>query len=139
MLISCSIRYALGVVAVSILAVVHTASFDYHGSRQPREKAICFDPALSELDGRLGAEYLKRFRSLSPDGQALIRMSQRSWLHFVGIVCPVDPSPGSQDPLPEDSNARALVLERRDPVKCLTGAYKDRLEQVGQVGQRMGP
>jgi hypothetical protein len=76
---------------------------------------------------------------LTPAGQLLLKMSQKSWLHYIGIVCPMAPFGTRQNPLPPDPSVRYMVLQKREPVKCLTEVYKERLEQISQAGQALGP
>lgn len=100
------------------------ASFDCAHATSPREKAICGDPALSALDGRLGRLYRERRALLSPQGAKLLQNSERNWLRFVGLVCSSD-GPESK-----------LWLNRKF---CLTRQYNERIEQIQEVAQKVGP
>jgi uncharacterized protein len=86
---------------------------------------ICQEPTLSDLDAQLGRAYEERRAILSPHGGELLHRSELSWLHFVGIVCPLTvPAKAASGGLPKD---------------CLIGQYKERLEQLAKVGQKFGP
>jgi uncharacterized protein len=99
------------------------ASFDCTHAASPQEKLICGDPILFELDERLGRTYQERREALSPQGAELLHSSQRSWLRYVATVCAAA--------VPND--------DRRDnPKDCLQSRYKERLKQLGDVGQRLG-
>src|SRR5579875_2136516 len=100
------------------------ASFDCARAASARERAICADPALAALDGRLGRLYRERRARLSPEGARLLQDSERSWLGFVGIVCS-----------PSDPEARARPNRR----SCLMRQYSDRMEQLQKAGERIGP
>jgi uncharacterized protein len=79
------------------------ASFDCGHAALPREKMICSDPALSDLDSKLGRLYQERRELLSPHGAALLQTSERSWLQYTATVCPlVLPSGADGQPQPKD-------------------------------------
>jgi uncharacterized protein len=121
--------YAAGLAAIVGIFTIHGlalgASFDCAHATAPREQLICADPDLSDLDGRLGRAYQQRRAVLSPQGAELLQSSQRSWLRFIATVCPLK--------APADADSRQL------PKNCLADHYKERLDQIAKVGQRLGP
>ncbi|OYD83919.1 lysozyme inhibitor LprI family protein [Azospirillum brasilense] len=76
---------ALGLLALPTAAVA--AGFPCSKATTPTEKAICADPALSALDGKLAATYraaLDRLSGASPEESAAVaavKADQRAWLH----------------------------------------------------------
>jgi len=106
-------------------APVLAASFDCASAKAPREKLICGDATLSELDGQLGRAYQARRALLSPHGADMLQRSELSWLHFITLICPLDhkENNGSLD----------------QPTTCLQRRYQERLTQLAKVGQRLGP
>jgi uncharacterized protein len=124
--IGAGLAWSIG--SLGIPGLVLAASFDCKQAASPREALICQDPALSDLDGRLGRAYRERQAVLTSHGAELLQSSQRSWLHYIATVCPLDVS---NDAIKSDG--------RRDPKKCLADRYRDRLDQLATVGQRLGP
>src|SRR5918995_1409905 len=59
---------------------VHAASFDCAAAKSSVEKLICSDPALSDLDGRLGQAFQAARGPLDPKGREWLSKVQRSWL-----------------------------------------------------------
>ncbi len=113
-------------------AICQAASFDCSTARRPQERVICANPALSDLDGKLGKLYQERRRTLGSSGQALLRTSQKSWLHFIALTCAVDGSG-----LPQDT--AEVSAQERDAADCLTRAYNSRVGQLERVGRSEGP
>ena len=101
------------------------ASFDCRDAASAREKVICGDPVLSQLDKDLGRTYRERRTMLSPHGAKVLQNSERSWLHFVSTVCPNTNPPNSENSW--------------TPAYCLKKRYEDRLKQIQRVGERFGP
>ena len=101
-----------------------TASFDCAHAKSAREKLICGHPELSKLDEQLGRIYQERQVALSAHGAALLRRSELSWLHFVRLVCSPSRAPADNSDRPED---------------CLLKVYRERIEQLSKVGQKIGP
>jgi uncharacterized protein len=102
----------------------HAASFDCTQAESPRERLICREPQLSKLDEQLASAYDARRTALSPYGAELLRRSELSWLHYVGVICPLSAPPTPDGDLPTD---------------CLLNAYRERLDQLSMVGQKFGP
>lgn len=77
---------ALGLLALPTAAAAAAAGFPCSKAATPTEKAICADPALSALDGRLAATYraaLERLSGASPEegaAGAAVKADQRVWL-----------------------------------------------------------
>ncbi|ALJ38676.1 DUF1311 domain-containing protein [Azospirillum brasilense] len=75
---------ALGLLALPTAAAA--AGFPCSKAATPTEKAICADPALSALDGRLATTYraaLERLSGASPEegaAGAAVKADQRAWL-----------------------------------------------------------
>ena len=99
-------------------------SFDCAQAKSAREKTICGDPALSALDGQLGYLYHKKIALLSSQGAKLLQESERNWLRFVGIVCPLN----APDEKPSVSKKR-----------CLIRRYNERIIKLGAAAQNVGP
>lgn len=104
---------------------VLAASFDCATAKTSQEKLICQDYELSNLDTQLGVKYEERLKLLSLSGAKLFRSSERRWLHFISIVCSVDHGSWGD--------------RFHNPRICLTKEYRDRLEQLNMVGQKIGP
>ncbi len=96
------------------------ASFDCTKTASPREHLICGDPILSDLDSQLGTRYKERQELLGSRGAASAQRSQKSWLRFVSVVCPLDSTSDN-------------------PSNCLQREYRSRLEELSGVGQKLGP
>jgi uncharacterized protein len=92
---------------------------------KPREKLICDDQALSDLDSALGHMYQERRSMLSARGAESLQKSEQNWLRFASTVCPID----AGKPVPEWSSPKA----------CLQRQYQDRLKRLSVVGQKQGP
>lgn len=111
--------------SVVLPAAASAASFDCTRTKLPREQLICRESELSKLDEQLGRTYEGRKALLSDHGAELLHRSEISWLHFVAMVCPVVVSTNTDD---------------TDHAKnCLAGKYRERLDQLSKVGQRIGP
>jgi uncharacterized protein len=112
---------------VACLAPGHAgaASFDCARAQSPREKLICGAPELSALDGQLGAVYAAELGALSATGAQLQRDAQRSWLKYLGIICPLAKTSSADD--------------RKQAVACLVGAYRDRVKQLSRAVTTIGP
>lgn len=106
-------------------AAASAASFDCTRTKLPREQLICSDSELSKLDEQLGRAYEERRALLSPRGAELLHRSEVSWLRFVATACPLAVFTNTDD---------------TDRAKgCLVGKYRERLNQLSKVGQRVGP
>src|SRR6516165_8449060 len=69
------------------------ASFDCSAATTAREKLICSDKILSELDEQLGRINREKTALLSVHGAELLQRSEQSWLNFIGVICPLDAKP----------------------------------------------
>jgi uncharacterized protein len=98
------------------------ASFDCAKASSPRERLVCSDATLSELDGHLGKLYDERKKALSAKGADLLQKSERSWLHYVATVCPL-PTIGRAD----------------DTLSCIKKRYDERLAELAKSGAQLGP
>lgn len=56
------------------------ASFDCRKATRPTEKAICADPALDALDGRMAAAYKRNLADWNGAIAAHVRLDQQAWL-----------------------------------------------------------
>ncbi|WP_371212342.1 lysozyme inhibitor LprI family protein [Methylosinus sp. LW4] len=101
------------------------ASFDCAQATTMREKLICRDRSLSDLDTRLARLYRERRGLLSRNGAEQLRLSQASWIGFIDIICPSNP--------PEHA------FRSRPQVQCLDARYRERLDQLSEVGRKLGP
>ena len=122
-------------VALPFFLAVHAptlaASFDCTKASKPREKLICSDPALSDLDSKLGRLYQERRSLLSAHGAELLQKSEQNWLRFVATVCPID---AGSSPVPTGAFPTGPF-----PKVCLERQYQDRMKQLSLVGQKQGP
>lgn len=100
------------------------ASFDCARADSERERLICSDAKLSEIDGELGRVYQERLALLSPKGAELLRGSQRSWLTYANRTCPMAAPRGGR---------------QRDSTSCLRGRYEERVKDLAKAGQQIGP
>ncbi|AQS85096.1 hypothetical protein A0U92_10250 [Acetobacter aceti] len=80
---------------------------------------------MSALDDQLTRVYEQKIESLSPYGADLLRKSERNWLRYVEIVCPITPI--------SENNSRA------DQANCLHQLYQARLHGLDAVGRKIGP
>ena len=99
-------------------------SFSCAHATASQDQAICSDQALSALDGRLAQLYRERRALLSPQGAKLLQDSQREWLRFITVVCPPTPP---------------AIPAGRDQKGCLKRQYTERLADLHQAAQRIGP
>ncbi|MCH4092126.1 lysozyme inhibitor LprI family protein [Acetobacter sp.] len=111
--------------AIVLPQQVSAASFNCASASAPKDKFICQTPELSAIDDQLAHVYKQKLESLSPYGADLLRKSERNWLRYVEIVCPITP--------PSENNSRA------DQVNCLKQVYQDRLHGLDAVARKIGP
>jgi len=116
---------------VAAHSATSAASFDCTKASKPREKLICDDQALSDLDSKLGRLYQERRSLLSERGAELLQKSEQNWLRFVATICPIDTD---SRPVPPLSFPRGPF-----PKACLQRQYEDRIKQLSMVGQKHGP
>ncbi|SEG65978.1 Protein of unknown function [Bryocella elongata] len=109
-------RFALLVLALAAWTSAHAASFDCKLAKSPREKAICADPRLSDLDTKIAVGYKTLLQQLSPRAAGEVRDDQRAWLRWLDQSCPLPASP-------EDFKIET----------CLSNAYQSRLENLAPV------
>ena len=123
-------------VALLCFLAVHSpalaASFECAKASKPREKLICADQALSDLDSQLGHMYQERRSLLSAHGAELLQKSEQNWLRFVATVCPLD----TGKLVPADPTT---FPSGPFPKVCLQRQYENRLKQLSMVGQKQGP
>lgn len=98
-------------------AALAASSFDCAKAASVMEKAICADPALSDMDRKLDLSYRAALARLSPPAQAQVRDGQRQWLRYAATVC------GRTELPKEDSRARP-------PAQCLVKEYGGRQVQL---------
>lgn len=104
------------------------ASFDCSNAKLPRERLICKDKNLSDLDEKLEKIYQDRKSRLTKHGVEMLQSSERNWLHYSATVCPLSVS------------ADAVRVDRRlDPATCMQTQYTNRLDQLSSVAQKIGP
>jgi uncharacterized protein YecT (DUF1311 family) len=117
------------VLAVVVLfgthAPVHAASFDCAAAKSSVEKLICSDPALSDLDGRLGQAFQAARGPLDPKGREWLTKVQRSWLNARLGWCGI-PAAGAEGKTSDAAKG------------CLAQLYRDRLAAY-QSGAFGGP
>ena len=90
----------LAAVAIVASSPANAASFDCGKASSRLEKAICANPALSELDTAIAAAYSAAGAGLDDEMRARLKRSQREWL--------THRHPGEQ--LAENMKARLTVL-----------------------------
>jgi hypothetical protein len=93
--------------------------------KTPRERLICSDKTLSQLDDQIGRIYQERKAALSPHGAELLQHSEQSWLHYIAVVCPLE--------------SKLHNPSQRTPAQCLQGEYRQRLDALADVGKRIAP
>lgn len=101
------------------------ASFDCSKALSSMEKAICGDTQLSQLDVELASVYKNARQKLSPTSSHILVTSQRSWLRFNSTYCFIDINAGS--------------VSAPEATRCLIHAYKDRIKDLANTGQILGP
>jgi uncharacterized protein len=121
--IRCLLSLSLGIISLS--APVSAASFDCAHTTNARDRLICQTSTLSALDAQLGQIYQQKRAMLSPHGAELLQRSEQSWLRYVAVVCPMTPAP--------------TVDLRAVPATCLQMRYQERLTELAQVAQKLGP
>jgi uncharacterized protein len=130
---SAGVQRALRLALVGISALIYVgfvaqgrsasaASFDCKKATTNRERAICADVQLSELDSQVGQLYRGALSQLSPAGAGSLKDQQRAWLAYLGRACPT--------PTPQ--------LDR-DGAFCLSRAYRTRVDDLKQAAVRDGP
>ncbi|WP_441252055.1 lysozyme inhibitor LprI family protein [Tardiphaga sp. 71_E8_N1_1] len=62
-------------------------SFDCRAASQSIERAICADVVLSELDARMGQQFLQARRSRKPSDAQILLDGQRSWIQRRNSTC----------------------------------------------------
>ena len=62
-------------------------SFDCRAATQSIERAICADVTLSELDARMGQQFLQARRSRKPGEAQILLDGQRSWIQRRNSTC----------------------------------------------------
>lgn len=117
-----------GLIGFAIIGAVFAspaaaASFDCAKAKSSREHLICADHDLAALDEKMGQLYPQRLALLSPGGAVLFRESQRQWLRYSDKVCDGGKKPATN----------------QDRVRCLHNEYTERLGQLSDVGQVIGP
>ncbi|MBK3733169.1 uncharacterized protein DUF1311 [Azospirillum brasilense] len=126
---------ALGLLALPTAA--GAAGFPCSKAATPTEKAICADPALSALDGRLAASYraaLEQLSGASPEegtAGAAVKADQRAWLRDRDS-CRADAAC-----LRRAYDGRVAVLSfRNDPAAPASpiGRYVGRFDHEGFIG-----
>jgi len=113
------------VAGLALVGSSFAASFDCGHAASPREKLICSDPTLSDLDSKLGRLYQERRALLSPHGADLLQTSERSWLTYTATVCTLA--------VPDHA------VWSQQPKNCLALKYRDRLKQLSYAGEKVGP
>ena len=85
----CAISAAVLSLAFSTAAMA--AGFDCSKAQSAVEKAVCADPALSDLDEYLGRYYSAALETLG-DGASCLKADQRIWLKTIRNPCGGNPS-----------------------------------------------
>jgi len=120
-----SFAYTLALFVICTSQPVMAAGFDCTKAATSREKVTCYDPTLSELDEQLDRTYKNRRSLLSQHGAELLQRSEKSWLRYITDIC--------SSAAPEDTDISSTSAE------CLEREYKSRLEQLSEVGKKLGP
>ena len=86
-------RYAISAAVMSLAfsTAAMAAGFDCAKAESTVEKAVCADPALSDLDEYLGRYYSAALEALG-DGASCLKADQRIWLKTVRNPCGGDSS-----------------------------------------------
>ncbi|WP_145995898.1 lysozyme inhibitor LprI family protein [Acetobacter aceti] len=114
---------ALG--AITLPRQVAAASFNCASVSAPKDKFICQNPELSALDDQLSHVYKQKIEHLSPYGADLLRKSERNWLRYINIICPITLISTN------DSHVSSVM--------CLKSLYQERLQDLDAVARKMGP
>lgn len=100
------------------------ASFECTKTASPRERLICADQTLSNLDSQLSLKYKETRALLSPSGAKSLQDSQKKWLRFVSVVCPLSRTTSTNS--------------WNTPTNCLQREYRYRIADLSRV-QQAGP
>lgn len=98
------------------------ASFDCSRVTNSRERAVCRDAELSQLDGQVAKLYSAALAQLSTAGAQRLREGQREWQAYLSQACPIT----ARDATPEE-------------LDCLQRAYQTRVEDLKMAAVRRGP
>lgn len=110
---------------MSLSCLVSAASFDCSRATTWHDRLICQTSALSALDRQVGQLYQQKRAMLSPHGAELLQSSERSWLRYIDTVCAKTLSPTNDS--------------RSNSTSCLQTQYQERLTELAQVAQKLGP
>lgn len=105
------------VLAVLMMGGANAASFNCNKASTSYEKAICSDPALSELDELLAATYNQARDELGPAGRDAVLASQRDWNKYSERACAGDAVP-------------LKVAYDEDGRFCLEGVLRGRIDDL---------
>lgn len=118
-----SLLPATALAASLLIAAGHrpvlAASFDCGKATQPLDQHVCRNAELSHMDEDLAAAYGKAKAALGPDGQKLLRDSQRDWLAFARRICKTR------------LDAKTAKAAEQTADECLKSEYQERLEDLG--------
>src|SRR5579863_5563939 len=125
-------RLALGarLVAASLAVLLPresaAASFPCDRAVSARERLICGNAALSQVDARLALSYRAALAAVSEEGRAAFRQSEQQWLRFIDTVCSIEHPPAS--------DAQRLLTG----ADCLRSEYAARQRQLAGAVTRRG-
>jgi uncharacterized protein len=106
--------------AIPTAAAAQTPSFDCDNAVTLRERTVCGDPKLADLDTRMATAYRALQASLSQTAADAVKTDQREWLQWLDKICP-----------PQGDKFH-------DIAGCLEDRYNTRLNQLTSAPQRVG-
>ncbi len=113
--------------AVSASHAAVASSFDCSRAHSSREKLVCTNPALSDLDSDLAADYQQTAKQIDSSGQAQLRRSEINWLNYIDLVCPS----AGQKIIYGSSNTQEICLEQK--YKQRTKYLEDSVRNSGSI------
>lgn len=115
------IRLIIVIAGISISVISNAASFDCIKAKLAKEKLICSDAKLSDLDSQLAELYKKNSKELSPAARQDLLAGQRSWLSYWPKSCAGD----------EHENKTALA-------QCAIKKYEKRIDDLKMQRKILG-
>jgi hypothetical protein len=118
---------------ITTAAGAHAASIDCARPATPMETKICTVPGVSKADDDLAIAFKTALGQVSPDGQAALRSSERSFLVYANSLCRP-----SQMPLDSFQWQRMKDPHPDLSANCLEDAFKTRTEILRRAVVRLG-
>jgi len=116
------IAAALGLTVVANHTPARAASFGCAKAATAKERLVCSDPGLSKLDSDMGDLYRQALSQLSPAGGQRLKATQRRWLIYLNVACPLP-----------------LASLSREDESCVRHVYSERVGDLKLAAVRRGP